>query len=80
MDIKSLEACFQNAPEMPTNVEEYEILVKMSATLKPNIVCKEENSSENLLTDDLLKTLDYLSKEQGIYLTANIILDWYIIF
>lgn len=76
MDIKSLEACFQNATKISQTVEEYEVLSEISSMLKCNSGYKDEDTNKNLLTDDFLKTIDYLSKDNGLYFTTNVTLDW----
>ncbi|VUZ42646.1 unnamed protein product, partial [Hymenolepis diminuta] len=80
MDIKSLEACFQNATKISQTVEEYEVLSEISSILKCNSGNKDEDTNKNLLTDDFLKTIDYLSKDNGLYFTTNVTLDWFVFY
>ncbi|VDO00004.1 unnamed protein product [Rodentolepis nana] len=80
MDIKKLESSFQKATKISQTLEEIEILSAISSILTSNFSNKEEIANENLFTDDFLKTVDYLSKTNGLYFTTSATLDWFVFY
>ncbi|VDK40312.1 unnamed protein product [Taenia asiatica] len=76
MDIKALGACFRSASKISQTVEEYEFLAQLSSIVCHDFAGSGDDVAENLLSDELLKTIDFVSKEQGIVLTSSAILDW----
>lgn len=77
MDVKALGACFQSASKISQTVEEYEFLAWLSSIVCHDFTDSRDDVAANLLSDELLKTIDFISKEQGIVLTSSAVLDWY---
>ncbi|CUT98765.1 HEAT [Echinococcus multilocularis] len=80
MDIKALEACLHSASKISQTVEEYEFLINLSSIVCHDFVDSQDDAPANLLSDKLLKTIDFISKAQGIVLTSTATLDWFVFY
>ena len=77
MDIKGLEACLRDGLKLSQTVEEYEFLTKLSSMVLNDLGDSQDDMSGNLLTDESLRTFDYIARDQGVILSSKATLDWY---
>ncbi|KAL5104987.1 hypothetical protein TcWFU_007382 [Taenia crassiceps] len=80
MDFKALKSCLLSASKISQTVEEFEFLAQLSSIVCHDFSDSRDDIAANLLSDELLKTIDFISKDQGIVLTSSAILDWFVFY